>query len=354
MDYQILSQLFRTQSPITRNYFENTSRKIALDLIAGKPRITFKLPDKLITEPYSHTWPRPRIIPEDARSIELGSRRFFGIKPSIKDELDKRLRKLEHSPEKSIALCAALFRFTIASTIIESILPAGNETIDTSVPGNILPDRSIRLNIPGSAYTQQDDAVYGATVNQENRGEFQVPFVPDAQRFFLPQWVAFDLNGKLIVKDLAEADANIRSMQKYFSTLNLASSIEPFMVSDFVYQRKRNGIITQLVNQGRSMANHINRQLIHKIQERVKAGTLNRGLELNLHYFDDQDLVMLYREIQVIPAGRILFIPAFIGRVVNLEIAKVWQDTRLGISTKLHLIEQFETLQKSFIASSER
>jgi hypothetical protein len=52
--------------------------------------------------------------------------------------------------------------------------------------------------------------------------------------------------------------------------------------------------------------------------------------------------------LEVIPAGRIMFIPAFVVRAARGEQAKVAQDTRLNASTRRHLLTQLRNLETAF------
>ena len=51
---------------------------------------------------------------------------------------------------------------------------------------------------------------------------------------------------------------------------------------------------------------------------------------------------------EVIPAGRIMFVPAFVVRAVRQEEVKVSQDTRYNPSTRKHLLHLLELLEKAF------
>ncbi len=50
-----------------------------------------------------------------------------------------------------------------------------------------------------SAITQPSDAIAEEGQSDAGRGELQVPYVPAALRFYLPQWVAFDDQDRLLV-----------------------------------------------------------------------------------------------------------------------------------------------------------
>jgi hypothetical protein len=178
-----------------------------------------------------------------------------------------------------------------------------------------------------------------------------VPFVPYARQFYLPQWVAFDENGALLVKSVEEAGANIRSMQRFMEVLFLAVALAPYFSVDREYVAKRYGMLGQLVNQGRALAIYQAKEIIARIQERASSGNLNRGLSLSLPYFDDQGLHLGVSKFEVIPAGRIMFVPAFVVRAVQQEEVKVSQDTRLNPSTRKHLLHLLDLFQQAFEAS---
>jgi hypothetical protein len=142
-------------------------------------------------------------------------------------------------------------------------------------------------------------------------------------------------------------------MQMYLSILHGAVSLAPYIVADPTYQQKRYGMLGQLVNQGRALAEYETMEMIQTIQRRAAAHDLNRGLSLSLPYFDDQDLQLRTHDFEVIPAGRIMFVPAFVVRAARQQQAMVAQDTRLSLSTRKYLLAELETLEKAFISFSK-
>ncbi|MBI3359660.1 MAG: hypothetical protein HY023_00940 [Chloroflexi bacterium] len=96
------------------------------------------------------------------------------------------------------------------------------------------------------------------------------------------------------------------------------------------------------------LARHQVGEIIRTVKRRAGASDLNRGLSLSLPYFDDQTLEMKTHSLEVIPAGRIMFVPAFVVRAVREEQAKVAQDTRLNSSTRKHLLAELQTLEGAF------
>jgi len=104
----------------------------------------------------------------------------------------------------------------------------------------------------------------------------------------------------------------------------------------------------QLINQGRALAIYQTKEIIARIKERAAAGSLNRGLRLSLPYFDDQYLKVDISNFEIIPSGRIMFVPAFVVRAVRQEEVKVSQDTRFNPSTRKHLLHLLDLLEQAF------
>jgi hypothetical protein len=137
-------------------------------------------------------------------------------------------------------------------------------------------------------------------------------------------------------------------MQRFLDVIFAVRSLAPFMIADDEFEKKRYGMLGQLVNQGRALALYMNNEIIRLVKERASAQSLNRGLSLRLPYFDDQDLRIKTYNFVVIPAGRIMFVPAFVVRAALEEGAKIAQDTRYSTSTKRHLIAELQTLGEAF------
>jgi hypothetical protein len=137
-------------------------------------------------------------------------------------------------------------------------------------------------------------------------------------------------------------------MKRYLRVLNLAITLAPYLIADPEYQEKRYGILGQLINQGRAMARYEIKEIIQIIQQRVKTNSLNRGITLNMTFFNDLSLELESRKFMVIPAGRILFHPAFVVLAARNERAKINQDLRLSYSTRKHFQEKLLDLERAF------
>ena len=94
--------------------------------------------------------------------------------------------------------------------------------------------------------------------------------------------------------------------------------------------------------------------VVGKIQQYAKAGDLNLGFSLSLPYFDDQTLEMKMHNFEVIPTGRVMFIPAFVTLAARREQVSVAQDARLNEPTRMHLLSELKTLERAFETSETR
>jgi hypothetical protein len=261
---------------------------------------------------------------------------------------------LEQSPNRAIATSAGLIRFATAMHMVHNMLPSGRSVTYVPDEGEEIPTIPVGGELePESAITATTDAIAEEGQDEAGRGELLVPFVPAARRFYLPQWVAFDDQGRLLVNSINDAEAHVASMQRFLSVLHAAVSLAPYMVADEEYQSKRYGMLGQLINQGRALAGYETHEIINTIKRRAAAQDLNRGLSLSLPFFDDQALKMRTYDFDVIPAGRIMFVPAFVVRAAEQEQAKVAQDTRLSPSTRKHLLIELRELERVFDTREE-
>lgn len=349
-DYQRQQTLFSAQPAIVQRYLETQGKQIAQAVVDGNPQVSFSLPDRVVCTLENVDQPALVTIPQNQRTRTAGS----FINRFRKAELFKGLRhtftELEQSPDRAVSVAAGLLRHATVMHMVYQMLPAGRDVAykpadeDETIP-SVPKDLGFE---PESAITASTDAIAEEGEREEGRGDLLVPFVPYARKFFLPQWVAFDENCDLLVKSVEEAESHIKSMQRFMEVLFLAVALAPYISADDEYTKKRYGMLGQLVNQGRALANYQVRGIIIRIKERAAAGSLNRGLRLSLPYFDDQDLKIDVSNFEVIPSGRIMFVPAFVVRAVRQEEVKVSQDTRYNPSTRKHLLQLLDMLEQAF------
>ncbi|MEW5987238.1 MAG: hypothetical protein AB1791_11430 [Chloroflexota bacterium] len=353
-EYQRWQALLEAQPAIIQQFLVAQARQLADVLLHRSTHIHFTLPDRVVvSEPAAPdaagAW---ATVPADLRNQLAGgllNRLITGDAPAI---LRQRLNELEGSSNRAVAVSAGLIRHTTAVYLIHDLLPAGRSVTYVPAEGEEIPSIPAESGLePESAITAPTDAIAEEGQVEEGRGELLVPFVPAARRFYLPQWVAFDENDHLLVNSLAEAESYLASMQRFMAVLHLAVALTPYVIADDVYQQKRTGLLGQLVNQGRALARYQTAEICQTIQRRARTQDLNRGLSLSLPYFDDQALELKMHDFEVIPAGRIMFVPAFVVRAARLEQAKVAQDTRLSPSTRQHLLAELRTLEGAFGSS---
>jgi hypothetical protein len=321
---------------------------VAEAIVQGLPQVRFTLPDRVMLQQEAEN--KPAVVPSDSREQITGGLMDRLTRTDLRTALRLRLGELEQSSTRSVAVSAGLLRHAVVGHMVHNMLPAGRTVQYTTAEGEEIPTVPVHSKLePESAITAATDAIATEEAGGEaGRGELLVPYVEAARKFYLPQWVAFDDAGELVVGSVNEAEADIASMQRYLSVLHAAVGLAPYMVADEEYQRKRYGILGQLVNQGRALALYEVEEIIRTIQRRASAHDLNRGLSLSLPYFNDQTLQMENYSFEVIPAGRIMFIPAFVVRASREQEAKIAQDTRLSQSTRKHLLEELRELEEAF------
>jgi hypothetical protein len=317
---------------------------------------SFSLPEKVIlpAKEASGKAGVPAAVPAEYREQWLGSVINRLTRADVRFVLRQRLSELEEAADPAVAASARLIKHTTALYMVHEMLPSGRTVIyqtgeDEEIPTFPAQDK----HSLASAITQASDAIAEDALEEEKRGDLQSPFVPYARLFYLPQWVAFDENCNLLVKSTGEAEGHLASMQSFLGVLHAAVSVASYIMADPLYQQKRYGMLGQLVNQGRALAMFEAEDMIRVIKQRAAAHDLNRGLSLSLPYFDDQALELHTRDFEVIPSGRIMFVPAFVVRASREEEAKVAQDTRLSPSTRKYLLIELKHLEQAFISTSK-
>ena len=359
IDYQLREEwetqraLFAAQPPLVQRFLEAQARQLA-EVLTHQERVSqvrFALPERVVIHVPAQGEGQLFTVPAEDREQLAGGllNRLTG--GDVRDVLRERLAELEQSSSLAVSASAGLLRYATAVHMVHNMLPAGRSVTYRAAEDEEIPTIPVSDELePASAITATTDAIAEESQMESDagRGELQVPFAPAARKFYLPRWVAFDEQGRLLVNSASEAEAHVASMQRFLSILHGAVSLAPYVVADEDYQRKRYGMLGQLINQGRWLARYQTDEIIQTIKRRAAAGDLNRGLSLSLPYFDDQSLAMKTNDFVVIPAGRIMFVPAFVVRAVREEQGKVAQDTRLSHSTRAHLLAELKALEQAF------
>jgi len=353
-EYRTQQALLEAQPTLVKRFLEGQARKLADSIQKNQMQASFNLPDKVILPGPGEKAGVLVPVPAEYREQWLGSVINRLTRADVRYVLRQRLAELEETADPAVAASARLIKHATALYMVHEMLPSGRTVVyqtgeDEEIPTFPVADkRSL-----ASAITQSSDAIVEESIETEKRGELQTPFVPYARCFYLPQWVAFDEACHLLVKSTGEAEAYLASMQSFLGVLHAAVSIASYMMADALYQQKRYGMLGQLINQGRALAMFEAEDMIRVIKQRAASHDLNRGLSLSVPYFDDQALELHTRDFEVIPSGRIMFVPAFVVRASREEQAKVAQDTRLSPSTRKYLLNELKHLEQAFITTSK-
>lgn len=349
-EYDAWQTLFEAQPTLAQRFLEAQARHLA-EALTHRDRssqIRFTLPDQVILEAGGRAVP----VPPEFREQMAGGLVERLMRADLLTALRQRLAELEQSPNRALAVSAGLVRQAAVMQMVRGMLPSGRSVSYAAVEGEEIPTMPVGDALePESALTASTDAIAEEGQAEAGRGELLVPFVPAARRFYLPQWVAFDDEDRLLVNSVNEAEADVASMQNFLAVLHTAVALAPYIVADEAYQLKRYGMLGQLINQGRALARYQTGEIIQTVRRRAATQDLNRGLSLSLPYFDDQLLQMQTHDFEVIPAGRVMFVPAFVVRAGREEQAKVAQDTRLNASTRKHLLAELRMLEEAFETS---
>jgi hypothetical protein len=137
-------------------------------------------------------------------------------------------------------------------------------------------------------------------------------------------------------------------MQRYMEILDLAQALALYIVADEQYWKKYSGMLDQLVEQGRALARYEVGEIIATIKDQAARHELDQGLRLSVPYFDDQTLRLRLIEFEVIPTGRVMFVPTFVAKAAREEQLKMSADTRLSSATRQHLLHELRLLEQAF------
>jgi hypothetical protein len=302
-EHQAQEDLFRVQSNTVQRALEFQASLIAKAVTEHQSPLHFRLPEQVACQ-LNGTGELTLVnVPVQQREQKVG-----GLLVLLKSaDLNRRLKDLENSPEKAVSTCGQLLRYVVARRLVYRMLPQPQRT-----------------------------------------GSDQRLLSGYALSFFMPQWVALDDQDNLLVNSVAEAWACIQAMQRFLSTLTIAVGLAPYFIVDEEYQRKRIGVLAQLLNQGQALARHETASIIVRIKRRVREHTLDRGFDLDLPFFDDQALEIRKLNIPVIPHGRIQFVPAFVVIAARVKQMEIEHSPGLSHTTRKHLLEEIKSLIDAF------
>lgn len=301
-EFLMQEALYFAQPTRVQRMLELQANLISKALVERQSPLLFTLPDQVNCGVNELNGRGLVQVPQNLREQKVG-----GLWDLLKStDLNGRLKELETSQEPAISACGRLVRHAVARHMVYRMLPPAQRT--------------------GT----------------------QTPFPACALGFFMPQWVAFDEHDNLLVNSLDEGKNCIAAMQRYLSILKMAERLAPYIIEDKGFQSKRHSMQAQLINQGQAMARHVTGELIRRIRQRVAEDSLNRGFSLSLPYFDDQALEIRMLEFEVVPAGRVMFVPSFVVIAAHMKQLEVAHSHDLSPVTRDHLLGGLKALEEAF------
>ena len=348
-EYQAYQNLLQAQPVLVQQYIGIQAAALAETVLQDSSRVHFTLPEHVACLTTLHGSVDVDSVPPAHREQIVGGWLARLSHTDLREALCQRLSDLERSANQAVSASAGLLRYAIAIHMIYHILPAGRSVVYASVDGDDIPNQPVERDLEQlSAITDSMASDTRRTQLDKGRAELQVPYVEAARGFYLPQWVAFDSQGRLLANNVREAEAHIGSLQHYLAILQTAIIIAPYIIADEICQQKRYGILGQLVNQGRALAHYKVQEIVRIIQARVVEHRLDRGLWLSLPYFDDRKMAIEYYDFMIIPAGRIMFVPAFAVLAAREQQVKIAEKANLSFATRKHLLAELHDLELAF------
>lgn len=114
-------------------------------------------------------------------------------------------------------------------------------------------------------------------------------------------------------------------------------------------QEDRSGILAEdRIRVGQALAQIELEEIIGKTKRWAGAGKLNRGLRLTLPFFDDRLMEIRWIDLEVIPRGRIPFLPAFVVLAARREAERTSREEDLTPTTREHLLGLLRMLEVAF------
>ncbi len=104
----------------------------------------------------------------------------------------------------------------------------------------------------------------------------------------------------------------------------------------------------EAARRGRELARLELEEIVAKTKRWGASGRLNRGLRVSLPYFDDGAAEMRWLDLDIIPPGRVLFVPAFVVLGAYRGAQTVRQNPKLSDSTREHVLSLLCELQQAF------
>lgn len=345
-EYQAYQRLFMMQPAPVKQYINDQAVALADAIINNTTPVHFSLPDHVNCLPMMDCKGMEEKIPTSDREHKVGSLIDGFTRPNLSLILSRRLSELERSSNQATSVAAGLIRYAVVVVMINQRVPEGQSVVYARTDEDDIPNQPEVAIIANERGVEEPR---DSKVEEKYTDENKTSKLSYAHGFFLPQLVAFDHQNRLFAASLELGISFIDALRRYLFILYMAVELAPYMVVDQAYQDKRYGILGQLVNQGRSLASHQVDLICQTIKERSAMHRLDRGFSLSLPYFNDKSTEIEHYNFDVIPKGRVMFVPAFVVLAVREEAKKILQNTNLSLATRKTLLQELSILERVFI-----
>ena len=280
--------LFLAQPQSIQTFFWEQSWLIVQVLKAGKKHLRFAFPEFVMLPELNCGYNfKKTSLPPRYRRQQVGSLLRVNDQHNLTQNLLDRLNELQRSNLQAISICTGILRYLLAANLFED-LPRLSEIAETD------------LIIPKGFHPANDTQL----------------------RF--------------------------QQIESVIKKLMLIFTINPVLLEEENFLSYYNAVLAQWFQVGQAYAEHETLEIIRVIRQRAQGNSLNRGLSIELPYFDDQALELRTFYLEVIPPSRIVFEPAFVVDAVVRAKEQVEQDSTLSQWTRVHLLAELDLIQKSF------
>jgi hypothetical protein len=319
---QAAQSLLQQQTAENRDWICLQAAHLAEALLERRSAVCFRLPERVACMEENGEGTKLLEVPKEFQEQSIGGRLRKIPGGDLRAEIRQRLFHLEQSPYRAVAEGAKVVRYAVVRFLIRDWIPL----------------HGMKGGISADGKPESDTAMDSSSSTAYSN----LSFDPSALE-----------NMEKVEESVRDTKERLAILQQDIGALNLAISLAPYMFTDDAYQGIRCNAILQLVAQGQALSSLQTGVIIGKIKRGADAGELNRGLSLSLPYFDDQTLEMRLYEFEVIPKGRVLFVPAFVVLAARREQNRVAQEFHGSDSTRMHLLAELKALEQAFGGGSK-
>jgi hypothetical protein len=289
-EYDWLAFLSQAQPGRAAQVMHQAAENLLTGVVQGRQRIPLCYPEYLFVTPKGETSGILAQLPAQKRQLTLGAISSLGSAAQVPlPAALEHLLCLYHAENQALALCSRLIGFMFSQDIIQQ-------------------------------------------------------YIPD------PTWINANLVDFVKMGEACSQDSgcSLVVLREFSRLLNIAQQVTPCIACDPCFSDTKYTLETRLRESGRAVARYQTEQMIATIWRKSACHDLDRGLWLSLPYFDDPSLEIRIWNFDVIPAGWVPFMPAFVVVASIKEQALVRDDNRLNLATKAHLIAQLRMIEKAF------